>query len=74
MDYAANVETAPDPSVRKEVYSQEMDAAYDIVFTLWLQSKELKVSCDVTTKHYLTQNALPMSLLYTKRKVMSKAS
>jgi len=68
MDYAANVETAPDPSVRKEVYSQEMDAAYDIVFTLWLQSKEVKVSCDVT------QNALPMSLLYTKRKVMSKAS
>ncbi|KAK2156623.1 hypothetical protein NP493_1946g00003 [Ridgeia piscesae] len=43
MDYAANVETAPDPSVRKEVYSQEMDAAYDIVFTLWLQSKEVKL-------------------------------
>ena len=46
LDYVANIEKAPDTSVRKEFFSSEIDAAYDIVFNVWLQSRESKVSRD----------------------------
>lgn len=43
LDYVANIEKAPDPAVRKEAYSGEIDAAYDVVFSVWLHSKETRV-------------------------------
>lgn len=43
MDYVANPEKAPDPSVKKDFFSGEVDAAYDVLFNIWLQSKEPKV-------------------------------
>ena len=39
----ANIEKAPDPAVRKEAFAGEIDAAYDVVFNVWLHSRESKV-------------------------------
>lgn len=43
LDYVANIEKAPDPAVRKEAFSGEIDSAYDVVFNVWLHSRESKV-------------------------------
>ncbi len=43
LDYVANIEKAPDPAVRKEAFAGEIDSAYDVIFNVWLQSREPKV-------------------------------
>ena len=43
LDYVANIEKAPDPAVRKEAFAGEIDAAYDVVFNVWLNSRESRV-------------------------------
>lgn len=43
LEYLANLDKAPDPTVRKDTFSSEMYAAYDILFCNWLQSRESKV-------------------------------
>lgn len=43
MEYIANIEKAPDPSVKKEFFSTELSVAYSTMFNSWLQSKEPKV-------------------------------
>ncbi len=43
LEYVANIEMAPDSTVKRDVFSSEVDSAYDIVFNLWLQSKEPKL-------------------------------
>ncbi|XP_074645058.1 maestro heat-like repeat-containing protein family member 1 [Tubulanus polymorphus] len=43
LDYVANIENAPDTSVTKESFSAEMYSAYDVLFNVWLQSKEPKL-------------------------------
>ena len=43
LDYVANVENAPDPTVTKEAFSNQIYSAFDICFNVWLQSKEAKV-------------------------------
>ncbi|KAL3859489.1 hypothetical protein ACJMK2_009708 [Sinanodonta woodiana] len=43
IDYIANIDKAPDPTVKKEIFSSEILAAYDILFNVWLQSKEEKL-------------------------------
>ena len=42
LDYIANIEKAPDKQVKKEVFSREIDSAYDILY-VWIQSRETKV-------------------------------
>ena len=44
IDYIANIDKAPDPTVKKEMFSSEIFAAYDVIFNVWLQSKEVKVT------------------------------
>lgn len=44
LDYIANIDKAPDSTVTKEVFAGEIFSAYDILFNVWLQSKEAKVS------------------------------
>ena len=44
IDYIANIDKAPDPTVKKEMFSSEIFAAYDVIFNVWLQSKEVKVN------------------------------
>ena len=43
LDYVANIEKAPDKSVKKEFYAAEIYAAHDVLFNVWLQSREAKV-------------------------------
>lgn len=43
LEYLANLDKAPDPTVRKDTFSSEIYAAFDILFNNWLQSRESKV-------------------------------
>lgn len=43
LEYLANIEKAPDPSVTKSMFAGEIFAAYDILFNVWLQTKEPKL-------------------------------
>ncbi|XP_061112015.1 maestro heat-like repeat-containing protein family member 1 [Conger conger] len=49
VEYLANMDKAPDPAVRKDAYSAEIYAAFDILFCNWLQSKETKLTLTVTS-------------------------
>ncbi|XP_041376876.1 maestro heat-like repeat-containing protein family member 1 [Gigantopelta aegis] len=43
LEYAANLDKAPDPTITKNRFSSEIYAAYDVLFNIWLQSKEAKL-------------------------------
>lgn len=43
LEYLANLDKAPDPTVRKDTFSSEIYAAFDVLFNHWLQSRESKV-------------------------------
>lgn len=43
LEYLANLDQAPDPTVRKDAFASHMSSAYDILFQQWLQSREAKV-------------------------------
>lgn len=44
IDYCANTDKAPDPSVSKDRFEQEIGSAFDVLFNSWLQiTKEMKV-------------------------------
>ncbi|XP_018079497.1 maestro heat-like repeat-containing protein family member 1 isoform X3 [Xenopus laevis] len=43
QEYLANLDKAPDPTVRKDTFSNEIFHAYDVLFNGWLQNRESKV-------------------------------
>ncbi|XP_034336261.2 maestro heat-like repeat-containing protein family member 1 isoform X2 [Magallana gigas] len=43
IEYCANIDKAPDPSITKDRFSQEIGSAFDVLFSSWLQSKEAKL-------------------------------
>lgn len=47
LEYLANLDKAPDPTVRKDTFSSEIYAAFDILFNNWLQSRESKLRLTV---------------------------
>uniref|UniRef100_UPI00398F3C7F maestro heat-like repeat-containing protein family member 1 n=1 Tax=Pristiophorus japonicus TaxID=55135 RepID=UPI00398F3C7F len=47
LEYLANLDKAPDPTVRKDAFSSEIYASYDILFNVWLQNKESKLRMSV---------------------------
>ncbi|KAF4088237.1 hypothetical protein AMELA_G00080220 [Ameiurus melas] len=47
LEYLANLDKAPDPTVRKDTFSSEIYAAYDILFNNWLQSRDTKLRLTV---------------------------
>ncbi|XP_062395570.1 maestro heat-like repeat-containing protein family member 1 isoform X2 [Sardina pilchardus] len=47
LEYLANLDKAPDPTVRKDTFSSEIYASYDILFSNWLQSRESKLRLTV---------------------------
>uniref|UniRef100_A0A4W6EG92 Maestro heat-like repeat family member 1 n=1 Tax=Lates calcarifer TaxID=8187 RepID=A0A4W6EG92_LATCA len=47
LEYLANLDKAPDPTVRKDTFSSEIYAAFDILFSNWLQSRESKLRLTV---------------------------
>ncbi|XP_039973660.1 maestro heat-like repeat-containing protein family member 1 isoform X1 [Xiphias gladius] len=48
LEYLANLDKAPDPTVRKDTFSSEIYAAFDILFNNWLQSRESKLRLTVS--------------------------
>ncbi|XP_028280603.1 maestro heat-like repeat-containing protein family member 1 isoform X3 [Parambassis ranga] len=47
LEYLANLDKAPDPTVRKDTFSSEIFAAFDMLFNNWLQSREPKLRLTV---------------------------
>ncbi|XP_073782226.1 maestro heat-like repeat-containing protein family member 1 isoform X1 [Danio rerio] len=47
LEYLANLDKAPDPTVRKDTFSSEIFSAYDILFNSWIQSREAKLRLTV---------------------------
>ncbi|GFX94408.1 maestro heat-like repeat-containing protein family member 1 [Trichonephila clavipes] len=47
LEYIANAEKSPDPSVSKEAFVSEISSAYDVLFNNWLPSREAKVRSEV---------------------------
>ena len=43
LDYCANIENAPYPDITKDRFFGEIYSAYEIMFNVWLQTKEPKV-------------------------------
>lgn len=43
LEYLANLDQAPDPTVRKDAFASDIFGAYDILFHQWLQSRGAKV-------------------------------
>ncbi|KAL7990216.1 hypothetical protein Chor_010570 [Crotalus horridus] len=41
--YLANLDKAPDPTVRRDTFSTEIFSAYEVLFSCWLPSRETKV-------------------------------
>ncbi|XP_049621834.1 maestro heat-like repeat-containing protein family member 1 isoform X1 [Suncus etruscus] len=63
LEYLANLDQAPDPTVRKDTFAIDITSAYDILFYQWLQSREAKLRLAVV-------EALgPMSLLMPSEKL-----
>lgn len=67
LDYCANIENAPYPDITKDRFFGEIYSAYEIMFNVWLQSKEPKIRLAIVT-------ALgPMSHLMAKDKLDEQA-
>ncbi|XP_061296895.1 LOW QUALITY PROTEIN: maestro heat-like repeat-containing protein family member 1, partial [Pezoporus flaviventris] len=43
QEYLANLDKAPDPTVRKDTFSNEIFSAYEVLFSSWLQHREAKL-------------------------------
>ncbi|XP_053100905.1 maestro heat-like repeat-containing protein family member 1 isoform X2 [Hemicordylus capensis] len=43
QEYLANLDKAPDPTVRRDTFSSEISSAYEVLFNSWLQSREAKL-------------------------------
>lgn len=43
LEYLANLDQAPDPTVRKDTFAADISSAYDTLFHHWLQSREAKL-------------------------------
>ncbi|XP_060777885.1 maestro heat-like repeat-containing protein family member 1 isoform X2 [Neoarius graeffei] len=59
LDYLANLDKAPDPTVRKDTFSSEIYAAYDILFNSWLQSRDAKLRLTVAEALGLMSHLMP---------------
>eukprot|EP00094_Tigriopus_californicus_P000040 TCALIF_00040-PA protein Name:"Similar to CDC45 Cell division control protein 45 homolog (Homo sapiens)" AED:0.07 eAED:0.08 QI:0/0.16/0/0.85/1/1/7/0/2542 len=47
LDYLANINNAPDPSVTKEHFEKEIDLIHELFFNVWLNTRDLKVKHSV---------------------------
>ncbi|KAM9198525.1 maestro heat-like repeat-containing protein family member 1 isoform 2-T2 [Dugong dugon] len=43
LEYLADLDQAPDPTVRKDAFSSHIFSAHDVLFNHWLQSREAKL-------------------------------
>ncbi|XP_077022638.1 maestro heat-like repeat-containing protein family member 1 isoform X3 [Tamandua tetradactyla] len=63
LEYLANLDQAPDPTVRRDAFSSDIFSAYEVLFTRWLQSREAKLRLAVV------QALGPMSHLLPNEKL-----
>ncbi|XP_064410089.1 maestro heat-like repeat-containing protein family member 1 isoform X3 [Latimeria chalumnae] len=63
LEYLANLDKAPDPTVRRDTFATEMFAAYDTLFNVWLQNREPKV------RLFVVEALGPMSHLLPQEKL-----
>lgn len=62
LEYLANLDQAPDPTVRKDTFAFDISSAYDTLFHHWLQSREAKVC--LTLLAALSHPSLPTTDLF----------
>jgi hypothetical protein len=64
-DYLANIDHAPDPTVKKEAFSSEISIAYDVLANTWIHTREPKVlSFDCPRNLRYTKDSFMIALLY----------
>lgn len=63
LEYLANLDQAPDPTVRKDAFASPMSSAYDILFQQWLQSREAKLRLAVVQALGPMSNLMPSEKL-----------
>lgn len=59
LEYLANLDQAPDPTVRKDAFASDISSAYDTLFHHWLQSREAKVCPSLLATLSHPETALP---------------
>ncbi|XP_069882138.1 maestro heat-like repeat-containing protein family member 1 isoform X2 [Dipodomys merriami] len=63
LEYLANLDQAPDPTVRKDVFATDIFSAYDILFHHWLQSRDAKLRLAVVAALGPMSHLLPSEKL-----------
>ncbi|XP_048215034.1 maestro heat-like repeat-containing protein family member 1 isoform X2 [Perognathus longimembris pacificus] len=63
LEYLANLDQAPDPTVRKDAFATDIFSAYDILFYHWLQSRDAKLRLAVVAALGPMSHLLPSEKL-----------
>nr|XP_044999185.1 maestro heat-like repeat-containing protein family member 1 isoform X3 [Jaculus jaculus] len=63
LEYLANLDQAPDPTVRKDTFAADIVGAYDILFHHWLQSRDAKLRLAVVSALGPMSHLLPSEKL-----------
>lgn len=63
LEYLANLDQAPDPTVRKDTFAADIFGAYDILFHHWLQSRDAKLRLAVVAALGPMSHLLPSEKL-----------
>ncbi|XP_034373201.1 maestro heat-like repeat-containing protein family member 1 isoform X1 [Arvicanthis niloticus] len=63
LEYLANLDQAPDPTVRKDTFGADIFGAYDVLFHHWLQSRDAKLRLAVVAALGPMSHLLPSERL-----------
>ncbi|XP_035315188.1 maestro heat-like repeat-containing protein family member 1 isoform X1 [Cricetulus griseus] len=63
LEYLANLDQAPDPTVRKDTFAADIFGAYDILFHQWLPSRDAKLRLAVVAALGPMSHLLPSEKL-----------
>ncbi|XP_047399899.1 maestro heat-like repeat-containing protein family member 1 isoform X2 [Sciurus carolinensis] len=63
LEYLANLDQAPDPTVRRDTFASDIFSAYDILFHHWLQSRDAKLRLAVVAALGPMSHLLPSEKL-----------
>ncbi|XP_028634702.1 maestro heat-like repeat-containing protein family member 1 isoform X3 [Grammomys surdaster] len=63
LEYLANLDQAPDPTVRKDTFGADIFGAYDVLFHHWLQSRDTKLRLAVVAALGPMSHLLPSERL-----------
>ena len=64
LDYLANIDNTPDPSVTKEHFVTEIDAAHEVLFNTWLHGKGMSLTNSPQFEVQKVKNAVIEALGY----------